>query len=91
MKIDLDCQKLTRVLDMMVADGDAEKLSAEYAVDFFEAQPPMCMEIEFVKGVCHVLSAYELLFSDEMDGWYSGDRIEDPQLVASVLQKLIEE
>ena len=31
MKIDLDCQKLTRVLDMMVADGDAEKLSTEYA------------------------------------------------------------
>ena len=91
MKINLDCQKLTRVLDMMVADGDAEKLSTEYAADFFEAQPPMSMEIEFVKGECHVLSAYELLFSAEMDGWYTGERIEDAQLVTSVLNKLIEE
>ena len=89
MKIDLDCDKLIRVLDDMVASGDAEKLPTEYAVDFYDTEPPMCMEIEFFKGKCQVLSCYSLLFSSDLDGWYTGEKITDEALVASVLKGLI--
>ncbi len=88
MTIDLDCGKLIRVLDDMVAAGDAEKLPSEYAVDFYDAEPPMCMEIEFYKGKCQVLSCYELLFSAELDGWYTGEKVTDPEKVAAVLRGL---
>ncbi|NLF58565.1 MAG: hypothetical protein GX580_13105 [Candidatus Hydrogenedens sp.] len=87
MKISIDAERLRRVLDAMVSSGDAEKLATEYACDFFDAQPPLSMEIELAKGGCEVLSAYELAFSPELNGWYSGERVEDAALIERILRE----
>lgn len=65
---------------------DAEQLSArEYVVDLYDIEPPVSLDLVFVKGGIGVDGAAELLFDEAMDGWYMGARLESPEQVRDAL------
>lgn len=67
---------------------DAEQLSArEYVVDLYDIDPPVSLDLVFVKGGIGVDGAAELKFDEAMDGWYMGDRLETPEQVREALIK----
>ena len=67
---------------------DAERLSErEYVVDLYDIQPPVTMDLVFVKGGVAVDGAAELLYDEEQDGWYMGQRLDGPEDVRAALEQ----
>ena len=70
---------------------DAEEIGAnEYAVDLYETEPALSMNIEFTKDGADVLAALYLLYDEEQDGWYLGEKTKDVPLIEGVLRQAIE-
>ena len=76
-----------KALRAFLADNpDAEQLSArEYVVDLYDIDPPVTLDLVFVKGGIGVDGAAELLFDEALDGWYMGERLESPERVLAAL------
>ena len=65
---------------------DAEQLSGrEYVVDLYDVEKPVSLDLVFVKGGVAVDGAAELKYDAEQDGWYMGERLEEPAAVMAVL------
>lgn len=65
---------------------DAEQLSArEYVVDLYDIPVPVSLDLVFVRGGVAVDGAAKLLYDAEQDGWYMGERLEDPEDVRLAL------
>lgn len=65
---------------------DAEQLSArEYVVDLYGIERPVSMDLVFVKGGIGVDGAAELKYDEEQDGWYMGERLNEPEAVLDAL------
>ncbi len=86
MKIKLDQAQEAALKAFLEACEDAEQLSArEYVVDLYDIGQPVSLDLVFVKGGVAVDGAAELRYDEEQDGWYMGDRLEDPEAVRSAL------
>lgn len=69
------------------ASPDAEQLSERHwALDLYDAQPPMTLELEFTPRGLEVTAAAELRFSEELDGYYMAERVNDAEQVARALE-----
>ena len=80
-----------RLIAYLNASEDAEALSAdEYVADLYDAEPPITLNLRVVKGGAEILAAAELLYDDEQDGWYMGERIEDEARLAAALREAME-
>ena len=67
---------------------DAEKLSErEYVVDLYDIPVPVSLDLVFVRGGVAVDGAAELLYDAEQDGWYMGERLENPQEIVDSLNR----
>ena len=67
---------------------DCERLSAkEVVLDLYDNETPVSMNFVFVKGGIGVDGAAELKYSEEDQGYYMGDRIEDAQAIRSALEE----
>ena len=67
---------------------DAEQLSArEYVVDLYDIPVPVSLDLVFVRGGVAVDGAAELLYDAEQDGWYMGQRLENPGDVRAALEQ----
>ena len=65
---------------------DAEQLSTrEYVVDLYDISQPVSLDLVFVKGGVAVDGAAELKYDAEQDGWYMGERLDDPEAVRTAL------
>ena len=65
---------------------DCERLSArEVVLDLYDAEPPVSMNFVFVNGGIGIDGAFALEYSEADDGWYLGERIEDPARVRALL------
>ncbi|MBR2697264.1 MAG: hypothetical protein IKE76_01615 [Clostridia bacterium] len=86
MKIKLN-EAQDRALRAFLTDNpDAEQLSArEYVVDLYDIDPPVSLDLVFVRGGIGVDGAAELLFDEALDGWYMGERLETPEQVRDAL------
>lgn len=66
--------------------ADAEQLSGrEYVVDLYDVARPVSLDLVFVRGGVAVDGAAELKYDAEQDGWYMGERLEEPAAVMAVL------
>lgn len=71
---------------------DAEMLSeGEYVADLFDTDKPVTVNVRFEKDACHVLAAAYLLYDDQQDGWYMGERIEDEAVVLKAFEDAMRE
>ena len=89
MKLNFDAEEVRRFLD---ACEDAEDLGGgEYTVDLYDAQSPLSLDLTVSgKDGVQVLAALTLLYDEEMDGWYLGDRVEDAEAIAKALRQAME-
>lgn len=70
---------------------DAEEVGAdEYTVDLYDAEPALSLDIAFTKDGVDVLAALQLLFDEEMDGWYLGEKTKDTAVIERVLNQAME-
>lgn len=86
MRIRLTQEREAALKAFLQASEDVEQLSArEYVVDLYDIDPPVTLDLVFVKGGIGVDGAAELLFDEALDGWYMGERLESPERVLSAL------
>ena len=86
MKIKLNDAQEKALRTFLAENPDAEQLSArEYVVDLYDIDPPVSLDLVFVKGGIGVDGAAELLFDEALDGWYMGERLETPEQVRAAL------
>ena len=86
MKINLSAEQLTALKSFLTKFEDAEQLSEkEYVIDLYDIEPPISLDVSLGKNCLFVDGAAELLFNEEMDGWYIGNRIEEPEPVLKAL------
>ena len=66
---------------------DAERLSeTEYVVDLYDLDPPISLDLAFGADGVFADGAAEMLFDEELDGWYIGERIAEPERVIRALK-----
>ena len=87
MRIKLTSQQEAELRTFLDASEDAEQLSArEYMADLYDIDRPVSLDLVFVKGGIGVDGAAELKYDEEQDGWYMGERLEQPEEVLSALR-----
>ena len=80
-------EELARLEAYLDSSPDCERLSKREAVlDLYDIEPPVSMNFVFVKGGIGIDGAFVLEYSEENDGWYLGERIEDPARIRSLLE-----
>ena len=88
MRIKLNEAQESALRSFLQDNPDAEALSArEYVVDLYDIEPPVSLDLVFVKGGIGVDGAAELLYSEEDRGYYMGERIEDAEEVRAALKE----
>ena len=88
MRIKLNEAQMESLKAFLEACEDAEQLSArEYVADLYDIARPISLDMVFVKGGVGVDGAAELKYDEEQDGWYMGDRLEDPEAVLAALKE----
>lgn len=89
MIIGIDCERMRAFLNSF---EDAEEVGEnEYAVDLYETDPALSMNIELTKDGADVLAALYLKYDEEQDGWYLGEKTKDVVLIEKALLQAIEE
>ena len=79
-----------RLRAFLLACEDAEDLGGgEYAVDLYEVSEPVSMDILLSEKGVNVLAALELLYDEEQDGWYLGEKIKDADRLAALLNEAL--
>ena len=80
MRIRLDEAQISALKAFLEENPDAEQLSQrEYVVDLYDIEPPVTIDLVFVKGGIGVDGAAELKYDEQMDGWYMDKRLEDQE------------
>lgn len=88
MHIHLNEKEVNHLKSFLETYEDCEQLSArEYVIDLYGNQVPVTMNFVFVKSGIGVDGAAELKYSDEEDGYYMSERIEDPAVIRSSLEE----
>ena len=88
MRIKLNEAQESALRAFLQDNPDAEALSArEYVVDLYDIEPPVSLDLVFVKGGIGVDGAAELLYDEELDGWYMGERLDAPEAVLDALRE----
>ncbi len=83
MIVNIDKDRLKKFLSSC---EDAEEVGAgEYTVDLYDVEPPVSMNIEITKKGVDVLAALYMLYDEEQDGWYLGEKTKD----VSEIEKLL--
>lgn len=88
MKIALTTEQFSALKTFLTTFEDSEQLSEkEYVVDLYDLEPPISLDLSLGKNCLFVDGAAELLFNEEMDGWYIGERIEEPDPILRALRE----
>lgn len=88
MKIALTAEQLTALKSFLDTFEDSEALTdKEYVLDLYDIEPPISLDLTLGKNCLFVDGAAELKFDEEMDGWYIGERIEQPEPIIEALNK----
>ena len=88
MKLKLTAQEEAALRAFLANCEDAEGLSArEYVVDLFDLDRPVSLDLVFVKGGVAIDGAAVLKYDEAQDGWYMGERLEQPEDVRAALEQ----
>lgn len=87
MKLALTSAQQEKLLKYLSENPDAEQLSVnEYVADLYDLDDPMTINFLIGEdGSIELAAVAQLLYDEEQDGWYMGDRIEDEAAVLAAL------
>ena len=89
MLLNISLEALKAFLD---SNEDCEMLSeGEYVADLFMLDEPITVNLRLEKDGCAILAAAKLLYDEEQDGWYMGDRIEDENEIMKAFEIAVRE
>lgn len=89
MKLTLTAEQESALKAFLSTFEDSEALSdKEYVLDLYDLDPPLSLDVTLGKNCLIVDGAAELRFDEEMDGWYIGDRIEQPEPILRALESV---
>ena len=90
MHINLSDAQKNDLKQALEANPDAEAISTtEYIIDFYDNDPPMTFDCIFDDKGIEIAACAELLFDEEMDGWYMGEQIDDAAALEALLNSII--
>ncbi|MBQ3078790.1 MAG: hypothetical protein IJC48_02160 [Clostridia bacterium] len=79
MEIRLPIEELKKFLE---TNEDCEALTQdEYVSDLYDGDTPLTVNLRLEDGKAVILAAARLLYDEEQDGWYMGERVEDEDLI----------
>ena len=88
MIVNIDKDKLKKFLESC---EDAEEVAKdEYTVDLYDVEPPISMNIEFTKKGVDVLAALYMVYDEDEDGWYLGEKTKDVAVIEKLLSEAME-
>ena len=88
MKLKLTDAQAASLRAFLDGSEDAERLSErEYVADLYDIERPVSLDLVFVRGGVAVDGAAELLYDEEQQGWYMGQRLESPEDVRAALEE----
>jgi len=83
---------VARLLNFLQTNEDCEALSGgEYVADLYDNEIPITVNLREEEGKIAVLAAARLLYDEEQDGWYMGERVEDEEMIRSAFMRAMEE
>lgn len=87
MKLNLTAAQQEKLLKYLSENPDAEQLSInEYVADFYDIDAPLTVNFLVTdKGEVEIAAAAQLLYDEEQDGWYMGDRVESEAEILAAL------
>ena len=87
MKLALTSAQQEKLLKYLNENPDAEQLSVnEYVADLYDLDDPMTINFLIGEdGSIELAAVAQLLYDEEQDGWYMGDRIEDEAAILAAL------
>lgn len=87
MKLALTSAQQEKLLKYLSENPDAEQLSVnEYVADLYDLDDPMTINFLIGEdGSIELAAVAQLLYDEEQDGWYMGDRIEDEAAILAAL------
>ena len=87
MKLTMSADEIRAFLE---GNEDAEEVApGEYVIDLYDVSTPLSLDIALDDGV-EALAALRLLYSEEEDGWYLGEAVEDRELIEKLLREAME-
>ena len=72
---------------MEVSGKEVELTEKEFVVDLYDLDRPVSMDLVFIKSGVAADGAAYLEYDEEMDGWYMGERIEQPEVIVAALEQ----
>lgn len=88
MKLALSAEQVSALTAFLKSCPDCEALSEkEFVLDLYDQEPPISLDLVLNKDAVCVDGAVELLFDEEMDGWYIGNRVDKPDLLVRALSE----
>ena len=88
MKLRLTDAQMSELRAYLNRCEDAEQLSErEYVVDLYDIDRPVSLDLVFIRSGVAVDGAAELKYDEEQDGWYMGERLENPQEIVDSLNR----
>jgi len=86
MKLKLTEEQIVQLRAFLEKSEDAEKLTEkEYVADLYDLEKPISLDLVFIKSGVAVDGAAYLEYDEEMDGWYMGQRIDQPEVIVEAL------
>ena len=86
MKLKLTEEQIVQLRAFLERSEDAEKLTEkEYVADLYDLEKPISLDLVFIKSGVAVDGAAYLEYDEEMDGWYMGQRIDQPDVIIEAL------
>lgn len=87
MNLNLSKAQHEKLLKYLTTDPDAEQLSInEFVADFYDIESPITVNFLVTDtGEVEIAAAAQLLYDEEQDGWYMGDRVEDESAILAAL------
>lgn len=86
MKITLNEDKLSAFKHRLETSEDAESLgTGEYALDLYDEDPPLSLELALMPDGVDILAAAELQYDESSSGYFLGERRYDSGNIEKIL------
>lgn len=86
MKLNLTPAQQEALLKYLNESPDAEQLGInEYVADLYDIDEPLTINFLITEDGPELAAAAQLLYDEEQDGWYMGDRVEDESVICAAL------
>ena len=90
MRIALDAGTRDALKRRLSESEDAESLGGDdYALDLFDEDPPLCLELSLASDGADVLAAAEMRYDEPSDGYYLHRRRFDIETIEKILRSWI--